>query len=344
MKAMVLNMLGSLDAQPDPLKLSNLPTPEPSPEEILLRVSACGVCHTELDEIEGRTPPPKLPVVPGHEVVGTVVETGERATRHAVGDRVGVGWIYRSSGGTAENLSDDFEATGRDANGGYAEYMVVHERYAYPIPDAFSDVEAAPLLCAGGVGYRALRLTGIGNGEALGLTGFGGSAHLVLQLTRHLYPDARVFVFARSARERDFAMELGAAWSGHTDDVPPEPPHAIIDTTPAWRPVLAALAVLRPGGRLVINAIRKQDDDRHLMADIDYAAHLWQEKELKTVANVTAEDISGFLAAAAEARIRPEVQVYPLEEANRALRELRAGHVRGSKVLTLAGGRADAGD
>lgn len=335
MKAMLLNAVATLEENPEPLVMSDIPTPVPGENEILIRVTACGVCHTELDEIEGRTPPPSLPIVPGHEVVGRIAELGAGASRFNIDDRVGVGWIFFSTGENDENISDAFVATGRDANGGYAEYMSVHENYAYPIPDAFTDYEAAPLLCAGGVGYRALMRTGMRNGDRLGLTGFGGSGHLVLQIARFLYPESPVYVFARSAKERRFALELGAAWSGDTDDTPPEPPHAIIDTTPAWRPVIAALSKLRPGGRLVINAIRKEDTDKDLLAGIDYAEHLWQEKELKTIANVTSADITSFLLVAAEAGIKPEVETYPLEAANAALRDLRAGDVRGAKVLTI---------
>ncbi|NIA26977.1 MAG: alcohol dehydrogenase catalytic domain-containing protein [Desulfobulbaceae bacterium] len=335
MKAMLLKRIASLQDNPEPLTLTEIPVPKPAPDEVLIQVSACGVCHTELDEIEGRTPPPVLPIIPGHEVIGRVAETGDRVTKLEVGDRVGVGWIFRSTGDDDENISSDFVATGRDANGGYAEYMTVHERYAYQLPDCFTDYEAAPLLCAGSVGYRALKLTNIRNGDTLGLTGFGGSGHLVLQLARHLYPNSKTYVFARSPEERRFAIELGAAWAGDTGDTPPEQPHAIIDTTPAWRPVLAALKCLRPGGRLVINAIRKESGDRSLMGEIDYAGHLWQEKELKTVANVTSHDIRAFLEIAVAAGIRPEVQVYRLEDANKALCELHAGHVRGAKVLTV---------
>ncbi len=338
MKAMLLERIAPMRPGVDPLAPAELPRPEPGPGEILVRVAACGVCHTELAEIEGRTPPAALPVVPGHEVVGRVAALGAGAERYAIGDRVGVGWIHHSDGSVAENLSDEFRATGRDVNGGYAEYMTVGERYAYPIPEVFSDTEAAPLLCAGGVGYRALKLAGIANGDVLGLTGFGGSAHLVLKLARHLYPDSPVQVFARGEESQAFARELGADWAGGTDEAPPLPPVAIIDTTPAWRPVLAALNALRPGGRLVINAIRKEDDDKELMAGIDYARHLWREKELKTVANVTADDIAGFLGLAAAAGIRPEVEVFPLAEANRALTELRAGNVRGAKVLEIGVG------
>ncbi len=335
MRAMQLERIVDLDAESEPLKLVELEKPSPGPGEILIAVSACGVCHTELDEIEGRTPPPNLPVVPGHEVVGTVAAAGDGVSRFKEGDRVGVGWIHGSDGSEYENLSEAFRATGRDVNGGYAEFMTVGEDYAYPIPESFSDVEAAPLLCAGGVGYRALSLTGLGNGQTLGLTGFGGSGHLVLQLAKHLYPDSPVFVFARSEKEREFALELGADWSGDTEDRPPELLHAIIDTTPAWKPVLAALERLEPGGRLVINAIRKEGGDAELMAGIRYEDHLWREKEIKTVANVTHRDIAAFLPVAAEVPLRVETESYPLEEANRALLELKAGHIRGAKVLVV---------
>lgn len=335
MRAMVLRAVCSLDDVAEPLSLEDIRKPRVRAGEVLIEVSACGVCHTELDEIEGRTAPPSLPVVPGHEVVGRVAELGEGCQRYAPGDRVGVGWIHHSDGTSAENISSAFVATGRDVNGGYAEFMTVPEGYAYPIPEVFPDVEAAPLLCAGGVGYRALMLTGLADGQVLGLTGFGGSGHLVLQLSRHLYPNSPVFVFARSAREREFALQLGADWAGDTEAEPPEAPQAMIDTTPAWQPVLAALACLRPGGRLVINAIRKERGDRELMAGISYDRHLWREKEIKTVANVTRRDIARFLPVAAEIPLRVETTVYPLEAANQALQELRAGGIRGAKVLKI---------
>ena len=335
MRAMVLPAVGRLDENPAPLRMAEWPTPQPGEGQILVRVSVCGVCHTELDEIEGRTPPAQLPVIPGHEIVGTVERAGPGCSRFQPGERVGVGWIYSSTGGRDENLSDAFRATGRDVDGGYAEFTVVPEDYAYRIPAVFSDAEAAPLLCAGGVGYRSLMLTGIEDGDALGLTGFGGSGHLVLQLARHLFPRCKVYVFARSAAERAFALELGADWAGDTADRPPAPPHAIIDTTPAWKPVLAALECLRPGGRLVINAIRKEAGDQHLLAGIRYEDHLWMEKEIKSVANVTSRDIEEFLPIAARIPLHVEVETYPLEDANRALTDLRAGHVRGAKVLRI---------
>ena len=274
-------------------------------------------------------------MVPGHEIVGRVAAAGAGCSRFSLQQRVGVGWIHSSSGAADENLSPDFRATGRDAHGGYAELVVVPERYAYPIPDVFSDAEAAPLLCAGGVGYRSLRLAGVRDGDILGLTGFGGSGHLVLQLAKHLYPGCAVFVFARSDRERAFALELGADWAGDTTAMPPDAPHAIIDTTPAWRPVLAALECLRPGGRLVINAIRKEAGDRGLMAQIRYEDHLWMEKEIKSVANVTHRDIEAFLPIAAEIPLHVAVEEYALEDANEALVSLHHGDVRGAKVLRI---------
>ena len=336
MRAMVLPATVSLDQNPSPLVPVDMAMPEPGKGEVLIEISVCGVCHTELDEIEGRTPPPVLPVVPGHEIVGNVVELGPGCRKRTIGERVGIGWIHSSTGGDDENLSEEFRATGRDVDGGYAEFVVVPETYAFPLPAEFSDAEAAPLLCAGGVGYRSLRLANIEDGQVLGLTGFGGSGHLVLQMARHLYPGARLYVFARSAEEREFALELGADWAGSTEETPPSAPHAIIDTTPAWRPVLAALACLRPGGRLVINAIRKESSDVDLMATISYQEHLWMEKEVKSVANVTHRDIEEFLPLAAAIPLRVEVQQYPLESANEALRDLRDGHVRGAKVLNIS--------
>jgi alcohol dehydrogenase, propanol-preferring len=341
MQAMVLENIGSLKTNTRPLTLVDLPTPLPGPGEVLLEVSTCGVCHTELDEIEGRTPPPVLPVVLGHQVVGTVVDRGPGAQRFARGDRVGVAWIFSACGrcddcrSGRENLCAQFTATGRDANGGYAEYMTVGVDFALPLPAVFSDAEAAPLLCAGAIGHRSLRLTGLRNGQRLGLTGFGASAHLVLKMVHRRFPASPVYVFARSPQERHFALELGAVWAGDTLDASPEPLDAVIDTTPAWRPVVEALANLAPGGRLVINAIRKEAGDQNCLQTLDYPRHLWLEKEIKSVANVTRSDVTEFLAIAAEIPMRPEVQTYPLSEANTALTELKQRRIRGAKVLDM---------
>jgi propanol-preferring alcohol dehydrogenase len=281
-----------------------------------------------------------LPIVLGHQVVGIVEQIGRGVSRHNAGDRVGVGWIFSSTGAADENLDPHFRATGRDANGGYAEFMTIGEDYAYPIPPIFSDIEAAPLLCAGAVGYRALRLADLADGEPLGLTGFGGSAHLVLQAARQLYPNSPVYVFARDPQARSFANQLGAVWAGDTSERSPEPLRAIIDTTPAWRPVVEALANLRPGGRLVVNAIRKEDADKSELLKLNYHEHLWMEREIKTVANVTQHDIREFLPLAAEIPIKASVETYPLADANRALCELKHGPIRGAKVLIVDGQNA----
>ncbi len=341
MKAMVLNRIERLENNRRPLNLVDVPEPTLGDKEILVKISACGVCHTELDEIEGRTPPGKLPIIPGHQVVGIVEQTGSEAKKLEPGDRVGIGWIFWACGECAfclernENLCDQFKATGRDADGGYAEYMSVSEDYAVKIPDVFSDTQAAPLLCAGAVGYRALRLTGIKNGKKLGLTGFGASGHIVLKIARYMYPDTEIFVFARNTNERQFAKELGAVWSGGTDEPSPEKLDYIIDTTPAWKPIVEALNNLQKGGKLVINAIRKEDFDKDYLLKLDYSDHLWQEKEIKSVANVTRRDIREFLGLAAEIPLIPEVQEFSLDQANKALVELKAGKIRGAKVLKI---------
>ncbi len=341
MKALLLPQIVNLADNSQPLQLADLPDPIPRENEILVRISACGVCHTELDEIEGRTPPLQLPVVLGHQIVGRVVDIGMFVTRFHGGERVGVAWIYSACGQCVycqsgrENLCPQFRATGRDVPGGYAEYITVSEDFAYRLPEAFSDAEAAPLLCAGAIGYRSLTLSGLHDGQLLGLTGFGASAHLVLQMTQRRFPKTQVFVFARSEAEREFARELGAAWAGATEAESPVKLDAIIDTTPVWMPVVEALKNLAPGGRLVINAIRKEDADKAALTRLDYTRDLWQEKEIKSVANVTRHDVSEFLLVAAEIPIKPEVQTYALEEANRALLELKNRHVRGAKVLIL---------
>jgi propanol-preferring alcohol dehydrogenase len=338
---MVLNRITDLGKDRKPLEMVNLPDPVPGDNDILIKVSACGVCHTELDEIEGRTPPPHFPVVLGHEIVGKIEKTGSKAHRFSIGERVGIGWIYSACGRCApcrkgnENLCDDFRATGRDANGGYAEYTVIPEDFACRIPELFSDSEAAPMLCAGAIGYRSLRLTGIQDGQNLGLTGFGASAHLVLKMARHKYPNSRVYVFARSEKEREFALELGAVWAGDTEESSPEKLHCIIDTTPVWKPVVEAMKNLESGGRLVINAIRKESVDKEYLLKLDYPSHLWLEKEIKSVANVARRDLSEFLDLAAHIPIKPEFQEYELEEANTALLELKERKIRGAKVLRM---------
>ena len=342
MKAMVLKGVTNLKDNRTPLEMADVPKPVPGAGQILIKVLACGVCHTEMDEIEGRTAPPRFPVIPGHQVVGRVEELGPGAGKFEKGRRVGVAWIFSSCGHCKfcerglENLCPDFRATGRDADGGYAEYMTVHEDYAYPIPDEFSDTEAAPLLCAGTIGWRSFKLTGVGNGQNLGLTGFGASASLLISLVRHARPGSKIYVFSRNKGERDFARELGAAWTGGIADRSPEKLDGIIDTTPVWKPIVEALHSLESGGRLVINAIRKLDEDKDELTRIDYGDDLWMERAVKSVANVTREDVRECLKLAAEIPLKPEIQVYPLEEANKALLEIKESRIRGAKVLRIS--------
>jgi propanol-preferring alcohol dehydrogenase len=339
MKAWRLYEVHDLTRNTSPLCLEDIPVPVPQDQEVLVKVSCCGVCHTDLDEAEGRLPPYRYPVVPGHQVVGVVAARGKNARRFREGARVGIAWVGWSCGvceycrSGQENLCSLFCATGKDYNGGYAEYMIIHEAYAYDIPDIFSDEEAAPLLCAGAIGYRSLKLAQIVDSQVLGLMGFGASGHLVLKMAHHLYPGAAILVFARSSEERAFARQLGATWVGGTGDAPPMKAHAIIDTTPAWAPVMAAMLQLRSGGRLVINAIRKESADLQALLTMQYQEHLWMEKEIKSVANITRLDVRDFLTLAAAIPLKPEVQVYPFTQANEALVDLRNKHVRGAKVL-----------
>jgi len=343
MKAMILKKISQVNQQSDPLTLVDWPLPVPSDEEVLIKVGVCGVCHTELDEIEGRTPPPVLPVVLGHQVVGRVEKVGKRVTQLKPGDRVGVAWIFSACGHCSycmsgqENLCPEFRATGRDAHGGYAEYMTVPEKYAYSIPEVFTDEEAAPLLCAGAIGYRSLKLAHLQDGQHLGLTGFGASGHLVIKMAQYQYPHTKIFVFARSEKEQAFARELGAVWAGDTEATPPEQLDSIIDTTPVWKPIVEALRNLKSGGRLVINAIRKEDVDKSYLEQLNYPEHLWMEKEIKSVANITRQDVQEFLQLAAVIPIRPEIQSFALEDANEALREMKAQKIRGAKVLCING-------
>ncbi len=338
---MVLSELVQLQPSSKPLQLRELPKPRAGPGQILLKVHVCGVCHTELDEIEGRTAPAIMPMILGHQVVGTVAVCGTNSSIFSKGERVGVAWIYTACENCEycqtgrENLCSEFRATGRDAYGGYAEYMVVPERFAYPVPKSLTDLQTAPLLCAGAIGYRSLMLTGISNGQRLGLTGFGASAHLVIKMARFKYPDSKIFVFARNQQQRAFARELGAFWVGDTEEQPLQLLDAIIDTTPVWFPVVKALESLKPGGRLVINAIRKENYDQQTLLDLEYHRHLWMERELKSVANITRKDVVEFLQLAAEIPIEPLVKEYSLEQANEALIDLKFKSEKGAKVLRI---------
>ena len=337
MKAMVLKKISLVEEKP--LELVDLPDSVPNTGQIRVRVSACGVCHTELDEIEGRVPPSKFPMILGHEIVGKVESLGPEVSKFKEGDRVGIVWINWACGECSfclkgeENLCDTAKWTGKDVNGGYAQYTVVAEDFAYPIPKRFTDLQAAPLLCAGVIGYRALRLTGIEDGKVLGLYGFGASAHIVIQIAKYKYPNSKVFVFTRPNQKehQELARKLGADWIGATGDTAPEKLDCAIDFTPVGVPVREALRNLEKGGRVVINAIRKITP----IPELDYAEHLWYEKEVKSVANVTRRDAQEFLPLAAEIPIVPEVREFRLEEANEALILLKQGKIRGAGVLRI---------
>jgi alcohol dehydrogenase, propanol-preferring len=332
MKAMVLKRIGPVEQ--GPLEMMDVPVPVPGPGEILIKVSVCGVCHTELDEIEGRLPP-SLPIILGHEVIGRVEEKGAGAEKFKRGDRVGVAWIHSACGKCPfclegnENLCSQFKGTGCQANGGYAQYTKVSEDFAYPVPDRFSDSEAAPLLCAGAVGFRDLRLSGIKPGETLGLFGFGASAHIVIQVARHW--GCEVFVFTRTGEHQTLARRLGAAWAGKPEDQPPGKLHCAIDFTPVGETVPAALRVLEKGGRLVMAVIRK----RTPVPPMDYAELLWHEKEIKSVANITRADAQEFLPLAARIPVIPHVVEFGLEQANQVLLHVKQGNIQGAAVLRM---------
>jgi propanol-preferring alcohol dehydrogenase len=335
LKAQVLRR--SAPAESSPLELLEVPKPEPADREILVKVSTCGVCHTELDEIEGRLSP-RLPIIPGHEIVGRVTARGKRARKYRIGDRVGIAWIHSSCGkcqfcrAGLENLCDNFQGTGCDTDGGYAEYTVVSEDFAYLIPATFNDAQAAPLLCAGAIGYRDLKLSGIKPGQKLGLFGFGASAHIVLQMAVH--QGNEVYVFTRGNEHQRLAMKLGAKWTGTGEDSPPKKLDAAIDFTPVGETVPMVLKALEKGGRLIIAVIRK----RTSIPAIDYASLLWNEREIKSVANITRHDISEFLLLAAKIPIMTEVVEFPLGQANQALVLLKEGKIKGAAVLKIGEG------
>ena len=342
MRAMILNKSSLFSENSKPLELVDVPIPVPNKNEVLLRILVCGVCHTELDEIEGRIASINFPIIPGHQIIGRVEKTGEGCTSISIGERVGVAWIYSACGVCNfciqgnENLCDNFVATGKDVNGGYAEYITVPENYVYAIPENLSDIEAAPLLCAGAIGYRSVMLCKLKNGQNLGLYGFGASAHLVLKLVQYLYPKTQVFVFTRKKKEQVFALKLHATWAGTITQLSSQPLDCIIDTTPVWKPIINALYNLKKGGRLVINSIRKENIDKQELLNISYPDHLWMEKEIKSVANITRKNVRDFLNIAAEANLKPVVDVYPLEEANEALLDLLKHPIKGAKVLRIA--------
>ncbi len=319
MKAMVLKRQSPIEEKP--LEPAVLPTPAPDHNQILVKVSVCGPCHTDLDEAEGRLKPTNSPIIPGHQIVGKVADKGKNVTKFNIGDRVGITWLYSACGKCDfcqmgnENLCYQAKWTGKDVDGGYAEFTVIGQDFAYPIPEKFTDSQAAPLLCAGVIGYRTLRLADITDGQKIGLFGFGASAHIVIQIIKHNFPDNPVYVFTKTAKHAQLAKSLGAVWTGRSGDRPPEKLNKIMDFTPVGECVRDALGVLERGGRLVINAIRKETP----VPPLDYAEYLWLEKEIKSVANVTRRDAEEFLPLAARIPIVPTIEEFPLTQANEAL-------------------------
>ncbi|XXF78622.1 zinc-dependent alcohol dehydrogenase family protein [Myxococcaceae bacterium GXIMD 01537] len=322
-----------LDAPGRPLREERRPMPRPGPEELLLRVQACAVCRTDLHVVDGELPHPKLPLVPGHEIIGTVVERGEGVQGFAPGARVGVPWLGWSCGtcrfctSGRENLCDSARFTGYQLDGGYADYTVADHRFCFPIPAGYTDAQAAPLMCAGVIGYRALHLAG--EGAKLGLYGFGAAAHVLTQVVR--YQGRRVFAFTRpgDSAGQAFARGLGAEWAGGADTLPPERLDAAILFAPAGELVPQALRAVDKGGVVVCGGIHMSD-----IPSFPYAL-LWEERGVRSVANLTRQDALDFLALAPRVPVRTQVQVYPLSAANEALADLRAGRVRGAAVLDM---------
>lgn len=333
MKAMILKKFAPIDE--NPLELVDLPLPEPGPEDILIRIKVCGVCHTDLHTVEGELPEVKPPIIPGHEVVGIVEKHGQKASRFKAEDRVGVAWLYSSCGHCGfckrggENLCENARFTGYHVNGGYAEYMVAPAKFAYSIPEIFSDTEAAPLLCAGIIGYRALRQSEIQPGQRLGLYGFGASAHVAIQVAVHW--GCEVYVFSRSEEHRDLARKLGAVWAGTSKDVPPAKIDSSIIFAPAGELVLNALGVTEKGGTVALAGIYMTP-----IPEMDYVKYLYQERTLRSVANATRQDGEELLCIAAEIPIHTTTEVFALEEANRVLQLLKAGKINGAAVLKIS--------
>lgn len=334
MKACQLRSIGPIETRP--LELVEIDRPPPGDDEVLIEVSVCGVCRTDLHVIEGELPERHLPIIPGHQVIGRIVEAGSRVTEFHRGDRVGVPWLNRTCGqcefcrGDQENLCENATFTGYQVNGGYAEFLVAPAAFLYAIPDGFDDFSAAPLLCAGIIGFRSLRLSGLRGpspGRRLGLYGFGAAAHVALQVARHW--GVEVYAFTRDRRHQDLALELGAAWAGFSEDRPPHQMDSIIIFAPAGELVISALKALRKGGCLALGGIHMSQ-----IPPIDYQL-LYHERILRSVANNTRQDGRDFLQVAAEIPIRTQTQRFPLAEANQALFALKHDAIKGAAVLEV---------
>jgi propanol-preferring alcohol dehydrogenase len=314
------------------LRLIERETPRPGSGQILVRVSACGVCRTDLHLVDDELPHIHHPIVPGHEIVGRVEALSDGVSEHRVGDRVGVPWLGRTCGccryclSGRENLCDKAEFTGYTLDGGYADYVVADARYAFPLPDAYSDAEAAPLLCAGLIGYRSLRMAG--EAEHLGIYGFGAAAHIIAQVARHEGRTVYAFTRPGDRAAQDFALQLGAAWAGGSDESPPHVLDASILFAPVGSLIPAALAVTAKGGTVVCGGIHMSDVPR-----FPYSL-LWGERVVRSVANLTRDDARAFLALAPKIPVRTTTELFPLAEANEALRQLRAGELNGAAVLS----------
>jgi propanol-preferring alcohol dehydrogenase len=332
MRAMLLKKYAPIEKKP--LELVEIPVPKPEPNEILIHISVCGVCHTDLHTVEGELPEVKLPIIPGHQVVGRVAARGKNARRFKEGDRVGAAWLYSTDEACGycsrgnENLCEAARFTGYSADGGYAEYMVIQDKFAYAIPEIFSDEEASPLLCAGIIGYRALCLSGIKPGQRLGLYGFGASAHVAIQVAVHW--GCKVYVFSRSEKHRAHARKLGAVWTGTSQQDPPEKLHGSINFTPAGVTVLDGLRHLDKGGTHALAGIYMTP-----IPEMDYNRYLYHEKILRSVANATRRDGEELLKIAAEIPIRTTTTSFPLEEANKALSLLKKSKFDGAAVLKV---------
>ena len=333
MKAMVLRDFAPIEK--NPLELADIPNPEPGDEDILIKVHVCGVCHTDLHTVEGDLPEAKLPVIPGHQVVGRVEKRGKNAGLFEEGDRVGVAWLYSTDTTCPycargnENLCPNARFTGYHVNGGYAEYIVIPEKFAYAVPDIFEDEEAAPLLCAGIIGYRALWLSEIKPGGRLGLIGFGASAHVAIQVAVHW--GCEVYVFTRSEEHRALAEKLGAVWTGTSKKEPPEKLDSIVNFTPAGPTVLNGMRMLDKGGTQALAGIYMSP-----IPEMDYMEYLYHERTLRSVANATRKDGKELLEIAAEIPIRTTTSAFPLEEANEVLKLLKDSKIDGAAVLKIS--------